>query len=93
MQEHTIKRFQAGVNVDSRPESNRPLPGQELQRLQSLANLGRLSASTVHELKNAMVGVRTFVHLLIERHPDDDLATLANRELERIETIVSHTLR
>lgn len=88
-----MRRLQAGVDANSRPESSRPLPGAELQRLQSLANLGRLSASTVHELKNAMVGVRTFVHLLIERHPDDDLATLANRELERIETIVSHTLR
>jgi signal transduction histidine kinase len=93
MQEHTTRGLQARPDASERFDGGRTLPSQELQRLQRLANLGLLSASTIHELKNAMVGVRTFVHLLAERHPEDELTEVAKREIQRMETIVSQTLR
>src|SRR5258705_6595981 len=47
-------------------------PVQKLERnarqLDRLASVGALSASMAHEIKNAMVAVRTFVDLLIREH-------------------------
>jgi len=64
-----------------------------LRRLDRLASLGTLSASVAHEVKNALVAVKTFVDLLRNKHQDAPLADLVNREIGRIDSIVSQLLR
>lgn len=66
---------------------------ENLRRMDRLASLGTLSASMAHEVKNAMVAVKTFVDLLIAKHQDDELAEIVGREMRRINSIVSQMLR
>jgi PAS domain S-box-containing protein len=66
---------------------------QRLRRLDRLASLGTLSASVAHEVKNALVAVKTFVDLLRQKNPDAPLAEVVNREIGRIDSIVSQLLR
>jgi signal transduction histidine kinase len=66
---------------------------QRLRRLDRLASLGTLSASVAHEVKNALVAVKTFVDLLRDKHQDAPLADVVNREIRRIDSIVSQLLR
>jgi signal transduction histidine kinase len=65
----------------------------KLQRLDRLANLGTLAAGLAHEVKNAIVAVRTFVDLLLERNEGAELAEIVRREMKRIDGIVSQMLR
>ena len=67
--------------------------GEKIRRLDRLAGVGTLSASTAHEIKNALVAVKTFVDLLLEKNPDAELAEIVRRELTRISALVSHTLK
>jgi signal transduction histidine kinase len=64
-----------------------------LRRLDRLASLGTLSASVAHEVKNALVAVKTFVDLLRDKNQDAPLADVVNREIGRIDSIVSQLLR
>lgn len=64
-----------------------------LQRLDRLANLGTLSAGIAHEIKNALVPIRTFIQLMLEKSDDRDLAVTVERELKRIDSMVSQMLR
>jgi signal transduction histidine kinase len=64
-----------------------------LRRLDRLANIGTLSAGMAHEVKNAIVAVRTFVDLLLEKNQDAELAEIVGREMKRIDAIVSQMLR
>lgn len=64
-----------------------------LRRLDRLANIGTLSASMAHEVKNAIVAVRTFVDLLLEKNQDAELAEIVAREMRRIDAIISQMLR
>jgi len=66
---------------------------QRLRRLDRLASLGTLSASVAHEVKNALVAVKTFVDLLRDKNQDAPLADVVNREIRRIDSIVSQLLR
>ena len=66
---------------------------QHLHRLDRLANIGLLSAGLGHEIKNALVGVKTFVELLLEKNRDAELAETVGRELKRMEALVSQMLR
>ncbi len=66
---------------------------QNLQRLDRLASVGTLSASMAHEIKNALVAVRTFIELLLEKNPDADLAGIVRREVSRVDSITSQMLR
>lgn len=66
---------------------------QNLRRLDRLANIGTLSASVAHEIKNALVAVKTFVDLLLEKHRDAELAAVVGREMKRIDALVSQMLR
>ncbi len=59
-----------------------------LRRLDRLHNVGILSASMAHEVKNAFVAVKTFVDLLLEQNKDADLAEVVRFELGRIDTIL-----
>ena len=64
-----------------------------LEHLDRLANLGLLGAGIAHEIKNALVAVRTFVDLLVERSKEDELAHLVSDEIARIDAIVQQVLR
>lgn len=64
-----------------------------LQRLDRLANLGTLSAGIAHEIKNALVPIRTFIQLMLEKSDDRELAVTVERELKRIDSMVSQMLR
>jgi len=64
-----------------------------LEHLDRLANLGLIGAGIAHEIKNALVAVRTFVDLIVERSKEDELAQLVSDEIARIDTIVQQVLR
>lgn len=66
---------------------------QNLRRLDRLASIGIVSASMAHEIKNALVAVKTFVDLLLDRNRDSELTETVQREMQRIESIVSQMLR
>jgi signal transduction histidine kinase len=66
---------------------------QNLRRLDRLASVGTLSASMAHEIKNALVAVKTFVDLIIEKNPDADLSGMVRRELGRVDSIIGHILK
>ena len=66
---------------------------QNMRRLDRLANLGTLSASMAHEIKNALVAVKTFIDLLLEKNRDAELTDVVRREMRRIDSIVSQMLR
>ena len=64
-----------------------------LRRLDRLASVGTLSASMAHEIKNALVAIKAFVDILLEKHPDAELAGIVRREIGRVDSIVSHMLK
>jgi signal transduction histidine kinase len=66
---------------------------ERIERLEQLANLGTLSASLAHEIKNAMVAIRTFVEILLNENKNAELAGIVQRELVRIDSIISQMLR
>lgn len=66
---------------------------QTVARLDRLATIGTLSASMAHEIKNALVAVKAFVDLLLEKNKDAELATIVGREMNRVNTIVRQLLR
>lgn len=66
---------------------------QKIQRLDRLANLGLLSASVAHEIKNGMVAINTFVELLLQKGEDKELSETVQRELKRINSLVSQMMR
>ncbi|MEY2407766.1 MAG: two-component system, NtrC family, nitrogen regulation sensor histidine kinase GlnL [Verrucomicrobiota bacterium] len=66
---------------------------QSMRHLDRLASIGTLSAGMAHEIKNAMVAVKTFLDILIRNHQDAQLAEVVNREMHRINAIVSQMLR
>ena len=64
-----------------------------LQRLDRLADIGTLSASMAHEIKNALVAGKTFIQLLLEKHAEMELTSVVKRELGRVDAIVSRMLK
>ena len=64
-----------------------------LRRLDRLANLGLISASVAHEIKNGLVAINTFVEMLLEKGEDREMAELVRRELKRIDLLVTQMLR
>lgn len=65
----------------------------DIGRLDRLANVGVLSASIAHEIKNALVAIKTFTQTTLAQQPNAELGEVAQRELKRIESIVSQMLR
>lgn len=69
---------------------------KQLHHANRLANLGTLSASMVHEIKNPLVAIKTFVQLLPERINDEEFlqkfSRLIGHEVGRIDQIVSQLL-
>jgi signal transduction histidine kinase len=70
-----------------------PVFEQNMRRLDRLASLGTLSASMAHEIKNAMVAIKTFTDLLVQKGQDTELTDVVSRELQRINAIVTQMLR
>lgn len=66
---------------------------QTVTRLDRLATIGTLSASMAHEIKNALVAVKAFVDLLLEKNKDAELATIVGREMNRVNSIVRQLLK
>ena len=66
---------------------------QNLQRLDQLANLGLLSASIAHEIKNGLVAINTLCQVLVEKDEHRELAGVVRRELKRIDGLVTQMLR
>ncbi len=70
-----------------------PLVELNMRRLDRLSNLGLLSASMAHEIKNGMVAIKTFVDLLAQKNQEAELTEVVGRELQRINAIVTQMLR
>jgi len=66
---------------------------QRLEQMDRLANLGTLAASTAHEIRNALVAGKTFLDLLLERNREAELSEIVQRELVRIDAIVTRLLK
>ncbi len=66
---------------------------QNLEHLDRLASIGILSAGVAHEIKNALVSVRTFSELLAPSCDDAELAQLVPKEIKRIDDVVRLMLR
>jgi signal transduction histidine kinase len=65
----------------------------DIRQLDRLASVGTLSAEMAHEVKNALVAVKTFVELLLEKNPGNELEATVQREIRRIEDIVGEVLK
>jgi signal transduction histidine kinase len=63
-----------------------------LQQLDRLANLGLVSASIAHEMKNGLVAINTFCEVLIEKNEHREMAEMVRRELNRIDGLASQML-
>src|SRR6185436_13763797 len=85
------KRLSGSREHSARPRSIAEAAGNSGQ-MDFLATLGAHSAGLAHELKNALVPVKTMLQLLLERHPDADLGEMASRELARIDSLISQML-
>ena len=83
-----VSDYSAGNSSGAPPD----LQGN-LRRLDQLANLGIVSASVAHEIKNGLVAVNTFVAVLIEKEKDSEMAELVMRELKRIDGLATQMLR
>jgi len=66
---------------------------ENLRRLDRLANLGIVSASVAHEIKNGLTAINTFVEILLEKGEDKEMAEVVRRELKRIDQLVTQMLR
>ena len=66
---------------------------QAITRLDRLATLGTIAADMAHEIKNALVPIKTFVDLLLEKHRDEELAGVVGREMRRLNNLIRQMLR
>ncbi len=66
---------------------------QSLRRLDRLASAGTLSAGMAHEIRNALVAIKTFVDLLLEKNKEDELAEIVSHEMDRMVAMVSQILK
>jgi signal transduction histidine kinase len=68
----------------------------QVRRLDRLAALGGLTAEVVHEIRNPLVSVKTFLQLLPERHSDPEFQRsffeVASDELRRVERLLDVVL-
>jgi two-component system, NtrC family, sensor histidine kinase HydH len=64
-----------------------------LRRLDRLANVGLISASIAHEIKNGLVAVKTYAEIMLEKGDDTEMAELVRRELARIDGLATQMLR
>jgi two-component system sensor histidine kinase HydH len=82
-----------GVMVLLKDLSSTEKLDHHMRRLDRLASIGTLSASMAHEIRNALVPVRTFVDLLLEKNREAELADTVRREMNRVDAIVGRMLK
>lgn len=71
------------------------LEAKKENELQKLELVGTLAASTAHEIRNPLTGIKGLVHLLSEKHTDAEdqyYFSVINEEINRINEIVSEFL-
>lgn len=70
--------------------------GEEVRRLDALASLGELVSEIVHEVRNPLVSVKTFLQLLPDRVDDAEFRTqfleIVGGEVRRIERLLALVL-
>jgi signal transduction histidine kinase len=70
--------------------------GEEVRRLDALASLGELVSEIVHEVRNPLVSVKTFLQLLPDRADDVEFRTqfleVVGEEVRRIERLLEVVL-
>ena len=64
-----------------------------IDQMDRLASVGTMSAGVCHEIKNALVPVKTLLDVILKQSPDPEMADLVGRELRRIDSLVSQMLR
>jgi len=88
----TFVAFSAIIrDITSRKQAERALLQNE-----KLASVGRLASSIAHEINNPLEAVTNLLYLLKMRAVDDEtnsLVSKAQRELDRVAHIATHTLR
>lgn len=77
-----------GFVITIEPEASSLEEREKLLRMDRLASLGTLGAMTAHELKNALVTVKTFIDLLIQKAPESELNELVLREIARMDGLL-----
>ncbi|HET7626415.1 MAG TPA: ATP-binding protein [Verrucomicrobiae bacterium] len=82
-----------GVVVAIKKFSDATRVGDSLRQLDRLSTVGMLSACMAHEIKNALVAVKTFADLLLEKKQETELAGIVRREMDRVDAIVSQMLK
>ncbi|MBM4163482.1 MAG: PAS domain-containing protein [Lentisphaerae bacterium] len=69
---------------------------EQIRRSDRLASIGTMAAGMAHEIKNPLVGLKTFIQLLPDHYEDPDFRNtfvpLLGNEVERINAIVSQLL-
>ena len=66
---------------------------RRIRRLERLASIGTLSAGVAHEIKNALVAIKSFADLLAQRNQDIEMTSLISREAKRIDSLVNQLLK
>jgi len=87
-----IKKIKTGSTAVETPAVASDL-SENLRRLDRLANLGLVSASLAHEIKNGLVAISTFVEMLAQKSDDREMAEVVSRELHRINSLATQMLR
>ena len=68
----------------------------KVQHAEQLATVGLLGASLAHEIRNPLVTIKTFVHLLPQHHQDpvfrDKFFKLIGDEVNRIDRLTEQLL-
>jgi len=66
---------------------------RRIRRLERLATIGTFSAGVAHEIKNALVAIKSFADLLTQRNQDVEMTSLISREAKRIDSLVNQLLK
>jgi signal transduction histidine kinase len=65
----------------------------KVERLQRLASLGVVSAGVAHEIKNALVAIKSFAELLLEKQQEVEMVSLVVQEVNRINSLAAQLMR
>jgi signal transduction histidine kinase len=90
---YTAEGHAAGLLVEFQDLGLARSIAANLEHLDRLAGLGVLTAGVAHEIKNALVAVRTFFDLAGLGETDPELRNVAAGEIQRIEKTVRQLLR
>jgi len=66
---------------------------ERIRRLERLASIGTFSAGVAHEIKNALVAIKSFVQLQSQGNRSAELNDLFKREVERIDSLTGQLLK